>query len=263
MTADAAQLRVERDGRVGIAVLDRPEARNALSVELLAELVEALVGFDRDPGVGAVVIAGSERVFASGADVRMLSRMSPTDNYLGERARQWESIRSIRTPVVAAVSGFCLGAGCELALSCDVVVASETARFGLPETQLGLVPGAGGTQMLTRAIGKTKAMDVILAGRLLTCQEAEQAGLVARVASMESWLADACEVARSIAARPAMAQVLAKESVRRALDVPLEGGIEAERRAFAMALGTPDAREGLAAFLEKRDPQWQHHGEAQ
>lgn len=247
---------VERDGRVGVVTLDRPEARNALSVELLTALVEALVMLDANEGVGCTVIAGSDRVFASGADVGMLAQASATDLYFGERARQWEAIRNLRTPVVAAVSGYCLGAGCELALSSDIVVASETARFGLPETQLGLIPGAAGTQLLTRAIGSAKAMDVILSGRLLTCAEAERAGLVARMAPADAWLDEARAVARSIAQRPPAAQRLAKESVKRAPDVPLEAGIEAERRGFAIAFDTADAREGLAAFLEKREPRW-------
>ena len=254
--AGGAGLRVERDGRVATVVLDRPETRNALSVELLSALVEALEEFDRDADVGCIVVAGSDRVFASGADLQMLSRQTATELYFGERARQWEAIRAIRTPVVAAVSGFCLGGGCELTLSCDVVVASETARFGLPETQLGLIPGAGGTQMLTRAVGKAKAMDVVLGGRLLTCAEAEAAGVVSRMTTADRWRDEAAEVAAVIAERPAVAQLLAKESVKRAADVPLEAGIEAERRAFATAFVTPDAREGIAAFLEKRTPQW-------
>lgn len=251
-----AAVLVASSGRVGTLRLNQPDARNALSQEVLGDLVASLEAFDADPAIGCIVIAGSDKVFASGADIRLLAATSGTDAYFGLRGRQWQAIRRLRTPIVAAVSGYCLGGGCELALACDIIVASDTAKFGLPETGLGLIPGAGGTQMLTRALGKTKAMDVILSGRLLSAAEAEQAGLVARVAPAESWLADAQALAAEIARRPAAAIALAKEAVAQALDLPLEAGIEAERRAFAIALGTEHAREGLAAFLEKREPRF-------
>ncbi len=254
-------IKVERLGRVRIITLDDPDTRNSLSPQLLEDLVAAAVEADADERVGCVVIAGSSKVFAAGADIRMLAAAGPTDMYLGERAEQWDRLRRVRTPMVAAVSGACLGGGLELALSCDIVLCSERTKFGLPETALGLIPGAGGTQLLTRAVGPNVAMDVILSGRVLDGPEAAAAGLASRCFPESSWLEDALAVAAEVAARPALAQLLAKDSVRRALDVPLAAGIDAERRAFAMVLGSDDAREGLAAFLEKRPPSWRAESE--
>lgn len=247
-----------RDGAMATVTIDRPAQRNALADPTLAQLVTALEALDLDEGCRCIVLAGSAKVFASGADVRALLERSTQEAYDGDRARRWEAIRRLRTPLVAAVSGYCLGGGCELALIADLVVASETARFGLPETRLGLIPGAGGTQMLPRAVGKAVAMDMILTGRLLDAREAEAAGLVARVAPAEDWLALAAEVAAEIASRPAVATRLAKEVVDAAFETGLQAGIAGERRAFAMAFGSADAREGLTAFVEKRDPAWQH-----
>ena len=249
-------LRVSHRERVSIVTLDDPDTRNSLSPRMLREIVAELEASDADSGVRCIVLAGSDRVFAAGADIRMLAEAGANDMYLGERKSQWDAIRRVRTPTVAAVSGACLGGGLELALSCDLLLCSRRSKFGLPETQLGLIPGAGGTQLLTRAVGAAIAMDVILAGRVLDGVAAVAAGLASRALPEESWLEDAIGVAVEIAARPPLAQLLAKESVRRALDVPLEAGIEAERRAFAMVLGSDDAREGLAAFLEKRPPSW-------
>jgi enoyl-CoA hydratase len=247
---------ISRRERLVMLALEDPDTRNSLSPQMLGTLVAACLEADADPQVGCIVISGSDRVFASGADIRMLAQAESNELYLGERAAQWDALRRVRTPIVAAVSGACLGGGLELALSCDLILCSARSKFGLPETQLGLIPGAGGTQLLTRAVGVALAMDVILAGRVLDGEEAVHAGLASRVLPPESWLEDAISVAAEIAARPALAQLLAKESVRRANDVPLEAGIQAERRAFAMVLGTDDAREGLAAFLEKRQPSW-------
>ncbi|MGH2876823.1 MAG: enoyl-CoA hydratase-related protein [Solirubrobacteraceae bacterium] len=249
---------VGTSGPVATLVIDNMAHRNALSDAVLAQLVAAAVEADEDPEVRCIVVAGSEKVFASGADVRALLERSPTDIYDDKRSRGWRALRSIRTPMVAAVSGFCLGGGCELAMYADVVIASETARFGLPETQLGLIPGAGGTQLLPRAIGRAKAMDMILTGRLLDAAEAERDGLVSRVVAAGEWLDVAHEVARTIAARPAVAQRLAKETVRQAAETPLGAGVAAERRAFAMAFATHDAREGMEAFVAKRKPTWRH-----
>ena len=249
-------LEVSRRQGVAIVRLDDPDTRNSLSPEMLREIVAELERADADAEVGCAVLAGSDRVFAAGADIRMLAEAGANDMYLGERRGQWDAIRRVRTPVVAAVSGACLGGGLELALSCDIVLCSSRSKFGLPETQLGLIPGAGGTQLLTRVVGSVVAMDVILGGRVLDGAEAVQIGLASRAFPEDSWLEDAIAVATEVAARPAIAQLLAKESVKRALDVPLEAGIEAERRAFAMALGTDEAREGLNAFLEKRPPSW-------
>lgn len=247
---------VERNGRVTVIRLDRPETRNALSNDVLAELARALGQADVDDDVRAVVLAGSEKVFASGADLRDLARMDASELYFGERFRAWDAIRATRTPLVAAVSGFCLGGGLELAMSCDVVVAAEGAKLGLPETSLGLIPGAGGTQRLVRAIGKAKAMEVILAGRLLTAAEAEAAGLVARVTGAHGWFEEAVRLAEEIARRGPIAVRLAKEAVGRAFDTGLEAGLDVERKAFAIAFGSAEAREGIAAFLEKREPGW-------
>ena len=245
------------DGVATLTIANEAQ-RNALSDPVLTELATKLVELDRDSGTRAIVVAGSAKVFASGADIRALLERRPLEAYSGDRARQWESIRSVRTPVVAAVSGLCLGGGCELAMMADIVVASETARFGLPETMLGLIPGAGGTQMLPRAVGKALAMDMILTGRLLDAAEAERAGLVSRVTGPEDWLAVAGEVAATIAGRPAVAQRLAKEAVQQAAETGLSAGVTSERRAFTMAFGSDDAIEGLTAFIEKRSPDWKH-----
>jgi len=248
---------VERHGAVALVRLDRPEQRNALSNDVLELLAAELLVLDRDPAVRCLVLAGSEKVFASGADLRALAGQEPIELYFGRRFELWDELRRLRTPTVAAVSGFCLGGGCELALLCDVVVASETARFGLPETGLGLIPGAGGTQRLARAIGKAKAMDVVLSGRLLSASEAEQSGLVARVTAAAEWLDGALALADKIAERAPIAQLLARDAVARAFETPLEAGLDLERRAFTLAFATADAREGIDAFLAKRDPVWQ------
>lgn len=251
-------IRLTRDGAVATVTIDRPEQRNALSDPTLERLVAVLGELDVDEGCRCIVLAGSAKVFASGADVRALLERTTQQVYDGDRARCWEAVRRLRTPLVAAVSGFCLGGGCELALIADLVVASETARFGLPETRLGLLPGAGGTQLLPRAVGKATAMDMILTGRLLDAREAEAAGLVSRVAAADGWLELASAVANEIASRPAVATRLAKEVVDAAFETGLQAGIAGERRAFAMAFASADAHEGLTAFVEKRDPAWQH-----
>jgi enoyl-CoA hydratase len=243
---------VEAADAVATIRLEDPDTRNALSNETLAAIARALGDFDSREDVRAVVIAGSDRVFASGADLRALAELDTIDYYFGARARLWDQIRTARVPVIAAVSGFCLGAGCELALMSDIVIASETAKFGLPETTLGLIPGAGGTQRLVRAIGKATAMDVILTGRLLSAQEALAAGLVARVVAAESWLAEAHEAGAQIASRSPVAMRLAKDAVNTAFEAPLEVGLGAERKAFAIALGSSEAREGIAGFLARR-----------
>lgn len=251
-------LRTDRAGAVATLTIDRPEQRNALSDELLAELARLLEALDRDPAVRAIVVSGSAKVFASGADIRALLRRDAQAIYDGDRARHWDAIRGLRTPLVAAVSGLCLGAGCELAMMADVVIAADGACFGLPETLLGLIPGAGGTQMLPRAIGKAKAMDVVLTGRLLDADEAERAGLVSRVVAADECIATAREAAEAIAGRPPIAQRLAKEAVEAAFEVGLGAGLGLERRAFAMAFATDDAREALSAFAEKREPRFSY-----
>jgi len=249
-------VKVERDEPVAIVLLNRPKQLNALSGALMDELVAALHELDDDDRIRCVVLGGDERAFAAGADVGELASATPIELYGNRRIDQWDAIRTLRTPLVAAVSGYCLGGGCELAMTCDIVVASETARFGQPEINLGLMPGAGGTQRLTRAIGKAAAMDVILTGRTLSADEARDAGLVSRVVAKEAWLDEAKRVAREIAAKSPVAVRLAKEAVDKAFEAPLQVGVEFERRAFYLARASDDSTEGLTAFLEKRKPQF-------
>jgi enoyl-CoA hydratase len=247
-------VRVERDGRVGVVLLNRPKQLNALSGELMAALVGALGELDADPDVRCIVVGGNERAFAAGADIAELAAGTPISLYEGRRIDAWDSIRDVRTPLVAAVSGFCLGGGCELAMLCDLIVASETAKFGQPEINLGVLPGAGGTQRLTRAVGKAIAMDMILTGRMLSAREALAHGLVARVVAKEAWLDEAKRVAREIAAKGPIAVRLAKEAIDQSFETPLAAGVELERRSFFLARASEDAGEGLRAFLEKRKP---------
>ena len=247
-------IKATTEGRVALIQLNRPDVLNALNMLLMDEVMAALDVFETDPAIGCVIITGNERAFAAGADIGELSRTSAIELYYQRRVERWDAVRSLWTPLVAAVSGFCLGGGCELAMSCDLIVASETSQFGQPETTLGIIPGAGGTQRLTRAVGKALAMDVILSGRRLTAQEALTAGLVARVVAREAWLEEAKRVAREIAAKGPVATRLAKESVNRAYETTLQAGLEAERRALYLAFASEDAREGLTAFNEKREP---------
>jgi enoyl-CoA hydratase len=248
---------LEREPPVGIVLLNRPEAMNALNDEVMGALVDGLTELDDDDAVGCIVLGGSEKAFAAGADIGQMAQASAMEMYEARRIDRWDAIRRVRTPLVAAVSGFCLGGGCELAMACDLIVASETAQFGQPETGLGILPGAGGTQRLTRAVGKAKAMDVILSGRFLTAEEAERAGLVARVVAKEAWLEEAKAVARAIAAKGPIAQRLAKESVNRAFESTLETGLDYERKLLYLAFASEDAREGLTAFTEKRKPKFE------
>jgi enoyl-CoA hydratase len=247
---------IERQEPIAVARLNRPEQLNALSSELMRELVGALENLDADESIRCIVLAGDERAFAAGADISELRDTATIDLYFGARLDLWDAIRSIRTPLVAAVSGYCLGGGCELAMACDLIVASESAQFGQPETGLGVMPGAGGTQLLARSIGKAKTMDVVLTGRFLDAAEAERAGLVARVVAREAWLDEAKRVAREIAEKGPVAQRLAKEAVNRAFETTLSAGLDVERKLFHLAHGTEDAKEGLAAFGEKRKPEF-------
>jgi enoyl-CoA hydratase len=247
---------VERDDPIAVVLLNRPQQLNALSDELMGALVDALRELDGEDAVRCIVVGGSDRAFAAGADIGQLAQASPVEMYYQRRVDRWDEIRALWTPLVAAVSGFCLGGGCELAMACDLIVASETAKFGQPETGLGLIPGAGGTQRLTRAVGKAVAMDMILSGRFLSASEAQRAGLVARVVAKEAWLEEAKRVARDIAAKGPVATRLAKEAVDRAFEGPLTLGVEYERRLLYLALASDDAKEGLTAFLEKRKPEF-------
>lgn len=221
------------------------------------ELVTELRKLDEDEKVRCIVLGGSARAFAAGADIGELASSSAIELYYARRVERWDAIRGLWTPLVAAVSGYCLGGGCELAMACDLIVASETARFGQPETSLGIIPGAGGTQRLTRAVGKSTAMDVILSGRMLSAQEALAAGLVARVVAREAWLEEAKRVAREIASKGPIATRLAKEAVDRAYESTLQLGVEYERRALYLAFASEDAKEGLRAFTEKRKPEFE------
>jgi enoyl-CoA hydratase len=220
------------------------------------ELVAALSGLDADPAIHCIVLAGDERAFAAGADIAELAAATAVELYQAPRVARWDAIRKLHTPLVAAVSGWCLGGGCELAMTCDIIVASDTARFGQPETGLGIIPGAGGTQRLARAVGKALAMDMVLTGRVLTAHEALAAGLVARVVAREAWLEEGRRAAREIAARAPVAQRLARESVDRAFETGLDSGLDFERKALYLAFASEDAREGLSAFVEKRRPEW-------
>ena len=247
---------VERDAPIAVVRLNRPEARNALSDALMDELVAALTELDADGEIRCIVLAGDGRAFAAGADIAELAAATAVELYQAPRVARWDAIRKLQTPLVAAVSGWCLGGGCELAMTCDLIVAADTARFGQPETGLGIIPGAGGTQRLTRAVGKALAMDVILSGRRLSAREALQAGLVSRVVAREAWLEEAKRVAREIGEKGPIATRLAKESVDRAYETTLSAGVEAERRALYLAFASEDAREGLQAFTEKRKPEF-------
>lgn len=248
---------VEVEAPIATVWMNRPDSLNALSEELIGGVVAALVELDEDESVRCIVLAGGDRAFAAGADIEEMSGQSAIEMALGGRVEQWDRLAGLHTPLVAAVSGFCLGGGCELAMTCDLIVASETARFGQPETGVGLIPGAGGTQRLTRAVGKALTMDMVLTGRMLSAEEAMAAGLVARVVAREAWLTEAQRVAAEIASRAPIAQRLAKESVNRAFETGLRSGLEFERKALHLTFASEDAHEGLAAFVEKRRPQWQ------
>ncbi|GAA1351384.1 enoyl-CoA hydratase [Falsarthrobacter nasiphocae] len=242
--------------RVGIITLNRPKALNALNEATMREVVRAARAFDADPGVGAVVLTGSEKAFAAGADIKEMADKSSMDMYLADWFAEWEQFTRLRIPVVAAVSGHALGGGCELAMMCDIVVASETARFGQPEINLGIFPGMGGSQRLTRAVGKSKAMDMILTGRTMTAEEAERAGLVSRVLPAEGFLDEAVAIAATIASKSKPVAMMAKEAVNAAFEMGLGQGVLFERRLFHSAFATKDQKEGMAAFVAKRDPEF-------
>ena len=242
------------DGHVALCRLDRPEARNALSPELMDELARAVEGFDADPEVRCLVIAGSDEVFASGADIRALRERSFEEALRHPAAAFWRRLAACKTPIVAAVSGWALGGGCELALICDLIVASETAEFGQPEITLGIIPGGGGTQRLARVVGKQRAMDLVLTGRRIGAREAERLGLVNEVTGAGEWLERALELAHRVAARPPIAARLAKQAVLAAEETALSAGLEHERRLYELAMATEDRIEGMDAFLEKRRP---------
>jgi enoyl-CoA hydratase len=251
-------IKVETRGKVGVITLDRPEALNALNSALVEELNVALDAFESDAEIGAMVITGSEKAFAAGADIKEMQAKSYMDAYFGDFIGPWERISRCRKPVIAAVAGYALGGGCELAMMCDIVIAADSARFGQPEIKLGTFPGSGGTQRLPRAIGKAKAMDLVLTGRMMDAEEAERAGLVSRVVPGAELIDRALEVADSIAGMSLPAVTMAKEAVNRAFEGPLREGVLFERRLFYSTFALEDQKEGMAAFAEKRPPEFKN-----
>ena len=249
----------ETRGRVGLITLNRPKALNALNDELMTELGDALSRLDADEGIGAMVITGSDKAFAAGADIGAMKDWTYMDVYKSEYiTRNWERLKSVRKPVIAAVAGFALGGGCELAMMCDVIIAAETAKFGQPEIKLGIIPGAGGSQRLPRAVGKAKAMDLVLTARMMDASEAERAGLVSRVVPAERLLEEALGTATLIAGFSLPSVMAAKEAVNRAYETGLSEGVLFERRMFHSLFATDDQKEGMAAFIEKRKPAFRH-----
>ncbi len=248
----------ETHGPTALIRLNRPAALNALCDQLMRELGEALRGFDADPAIAAIVITGNEKAFAAGADIKeMQARTWPAVHFEDFITAHWEAVPTIKKPVIAAVAGFALGGGCELAMMCDTIIAADTAKFGQPEINLGIIPGAGGTQRLTRAIGKAKAMDMVLTARMMDAAEAERAGLVSRVVPADQLIAEALKMGQKIASLSGPSVAIAKEAVNRAFEMPLAEGLRFERKLFYALFATADQKEGMAAFAEKRKPAFQ------
>ena len=254
-----SHLIVETHDRVGVVTLNRPKMLNALSTALMIELGRALAGFERDDAIGAMIITGDEKSFAAGADISEMKDKTYMDvykeNFITEH---WEEVTRCRKPVIAAVGGYALGGGCELAMMCDFIIAADSAQFGQPEINLGIIPGAGGTQRLIRAVGKSKAMELCLSGRMMSAEEAERAGLVARVVPADALLEEAMKTAQAIAAKSLPALMVCKESINRSFDSGLSEGLLFERRQFHSLFASEDQKEGMAAFVEKRKPKWKH-----
>jgi enoyl-CoA hydratase len=249
---------VETRGKVGLIRLNRPAALNALNRALMHELAQALDQFEAEPAIGCMVITGSDKAFAAGADIKEMADKSFADAYLGDFAANWDRTATVRKPVIAAVAGFALGGGCELAMQCDLIIAADNAKFGQPEIKLGIIPGIGGTQRFTRAVGKAKAMDIMLTGRMMDVQEAERAGLVARIVPLASLLDEAMKVADTIAAMSLPSVLGAKEAVNRAFETSLAEGVRFERRVFHSLFATADQKEGMGAFVAKRPPKFEN-----
>jgi enoyl-CoA hydratase len=251
---DYQNILVETQGKVGLIRLNRPQALNALNSALIDELNAALAAFEADPGIGCLVLTGSAKAFAAGADIKEMQAKTYMEAYLGDFIGKWENVSRARKPIIAAVAGFALGGGCELAMMCDFILAADTARFGQPEIKLGVMPGAGGTQRLTRFVGKAKAMEMCLSGRMMDAAEAERAGLVSRVLPADTLLEEALKTAADIAELSLPALMMTKESVNRAYETTLAEGVRFERRVFHAMFGLADQTEGMAAFVEKRKP---------
>ncbi|PRD65670.1 enoyl-CoA hydratase [Malikia granosa] len=259
MTSTPEFIQIRTEGRVGILTLNRPKQLNALNDQLIDELVAALKAFDADDEIGCMIVTGSEKAFAAGADIGAMASYTFSDVYKSEYiTHNWDLIRSIRKPVIAAVSGFALGGGCELAMLCDFIIAADNAKFGQPEIKLAIIPGAGGTQRLPRAIGKSKAMDLVLTGRMMDAQEAERAGLVSRVVPLDKLMDEALGAALTICNYSLPSVMVAKEAVNRAFEGSLTDGAMFERRMFHALFATADQKEGMTAFVEKRKPEFKH-----
>lgn len=255
---DFMTITVSAEERIGTIRLNRPEALNALNADLMDEVVRAAVEFDADPEIGAILLSGSEKAFAAGADIKEMASKDFAEMYSRDWFARWDEFARLRTPVVAAVSGYALGGGCELAMMADLIIAGESAKFGQPEINLGIIPGMGGSQRLTRSVGKAKAMDMVLTGRRIGAEEAERIGLVSRVVPDEQLLQEAQEAAEAIASKSKPAAQMAKEAVSSAFETPLQQGLLFERRLFHALFSTEDQSEGMAAFAEKRSPEWKH-----
>lgn len=253
-----ANILVEQQGRVGLVTLNRPSALNALNKATMDEVVDAVTAMDSDPGVGAVVITGSGKAFAAGADIKEMADQGYMEMYTADWFRGWENLTRLRIPTIAAVSGFALGGGCELAMMCDIIIAGDNAKFGQPEINLAVIPGMGGSQRLTRAVGKAKAMDMILTGRFIDAEEADRCGLVSRVVPAAEVVSEALKVAEVIAGKSKPAAMAAKEAVNAAFETGLGQGVVFERRLFHSLFATEDQKEGMAAFSEKRQPEFKH-----
>jgi enoyl-CoA hydratase len=249
---------VETHGRVGLIRLNRPQALNALNSALIRDLARAVDAFEADDNIGCMVVTGSDKAFAAGADIKEMADKGFIDAFLGDFCATWHRLAEARKPVVAAVAGFALGGGCELAMQCDLIIAADNAKFGQPEIKLGIIPGIGGTQRLTHAVGKAKAMDLILTGRMMDAAEAERAGLVARVVPLVDLIDEALKVAATIAAMSLPSVLAAKEAVNRAFEISQAEGVRFERRVFHSLFATHDQKEGMAAFIEKRPPKFQN-----
>lgn len=255
---DFATIQTKTRGRVGLITLDRPKALNALNQELMLEVIAAAQEFDRDDSIGCIVLTGSEKAFAAGADIKEMATKTATEMFMADWFSEWDQLTQVRTPLVAAVNGYALGGGCELAMMCDFIIAGEKAQFGQPEINLGVLPGMGGSQRLTRAVGKAKAMEMCLTGRMMGAEEAERAGLVARIVAADKLVDEALQVAETIANKSLVATTMVTEAVDAAYETTLRQGLQHERRLFHSIFASEDQKEGMDAFANKRDPEFKH-----